>query len=71
MATVPSFESALLGVRDGLGLKPRTDLNKKRFRNLEMNFQNHVELTGELLIEIFKALEMDEHARKDAMGNIG
>lgn len=35
-----------------------------------MNFQNHVELTGELLIEVFKALEMDEHARKDAMGNI-
>lgn len=70
MATLPSFESALLVVRDGLGLKPRPDLKKSRFRNLEMNLQNHTQLAGELLDDIFEALEMDEQARRDAMGNI-
>jgi hypothetical protein len=70
MATLPSIESALLGVRGSLGLKPRPDLSKKRFKNLKMNLQNHSELSGELLIEIFDALEMDGQARKDAMGNL-
>jgi hypothetical protein len=70
MATIPSFESALLGVRGSLGLKPRTDLNKPRFKNLEMNLHKHTELAGGLLIEIFEAMEMDEQACMDAMGHI-
>ncbi len=70
MAILPSFESALLGVRDGLGLKPRSDLNKLRFKNLEMELQNHNKWTGLLLDDIFEALEMDEQACKDARGNI-
>jgi hypothetical protein len=70
MAILPSFESALLGVRDGLGLKPRPDLKKSRFRNLEMNLQNHTQLAGELLIEIFEALEMDQRACRVAMANV-
>lgn len=70
MAILPSFESALLGVRDGLGLKPRPDLKKSRFKNLEMNFQNHTQLAGELLVEIFKALLMNKRASKDAKGNL-
>lgn len=70
MAILPSFESALLGVHSGLGLKPRRDLDKSRFRNLKLNLQNHAQLTGELLDDIFEALEMDGQACKDARGNL-
>lgn len=70
MATLPSIEHMLLGVRGGLGLPARIDLKKSRFTNLEMSFQSHTELASELLLDIFQALEMDERACEDALGNL-
>ena len=37
---------------------------------MKIEFQNHKKLTGELLVEIFKALEMDEQACMDAEGKL-
>lgn len=70
MATLPSIENMLLGVRGGLGLPARDDFKKSRFTNLEMSFQGHSELASNLLLEIFQALEMDERACQDALGNL-
>jgi hypothetical protein len=70
MATLPSIENMLLGLRGGLGLPARDDFRKSRFTNLEMSFQGHTKLASELLAEVFQALEMDEHACQDAMRNL-
>ena len=70
MATIPSFEDLLVAVRDGLGLASKTNLNKKRFKDFEMNLKGQTEMAAKLLNDIFEALDMDEQASRDALGNI-
>lgn len=68
MALIPSFEHLLVGVHQGLGLE--RDPRKKKFAAEEMQLKNHLEMRAELLASIFKSLDMDEQACKDAMGNL-
>jgi hypothetical protein len=67
MALLPSFENILLEVHQSLGL-PR-DARKNRFAAQEMRLDPHIEMTGEMLHAIFKSLDMDQQACRDAMTN--
>lgn len=70
MALLPSFETVLLKVQQGLGLDLKLGPRKQRFIEQKMRLDNHLDMVGSLLDGIFTSLEMDEQARKDAMGNI-
>jgi hypothetical protein len=70
MACFPSFEDTLLEVHKSLGLVAYATTQKTRFADLEMPLENHAEMGQEILESIFKALDMDGPAQKDALGNI-
>ena len=67
MALLPSFENILLEVHQSLGLP--YDARKKKFAAQEMKLENHVAMTAEMLQTIFKSLDMDDQACRDAMRN--
>ena len=67
MALLPSFENILLEVHQSLGLP--YDARKKKFATQGMGLEHHIEMTGEMLHAIFKSLDMDEQACRDAMTN--
>lgn len=68
MARIPSFEEALLEVHQCLGLE--RDPRKKKFVDMGMQLDGHAEMARETLLAIFKALDMDDLARKDAVTNV-
>lgn len=70
MARIPSFEDTLLEVHKSLGLVGYAPIQKTRFTYLEMPLENHAEMGQELLESIFKVLDMDGLAQKDALGNV-
>ena len=70
MARIPSFEDTLLEVHKSLGLVGYAPIQKTRFADLEMLLENHAEMGQEILESIFKALDMDGPAQKDALGNV-
>lgn len=70
MARIPSFEDTLLEVHKSLGLVGYAPIQKTRFTDLEMPLENHAEMGQEVLESIFKALDMDGPAQKDALGNV-
>lgn len=70
MASIPSFEDTLLEVHKSLGLVSYAPIQKTRFTDLEMPLENHAEMGQEILESIFKALDMDGQAQKDALVNV-
>lgn len=70
MALLPSMENILLEVHQGLGLELKLGPRRQRFTGQQMELDNHLGLVSTLLEEIFESLEMDQQARKDAMGNL-
>ncbi len=69
MAHIPSFEELLTDIHQGLGLE--RDPRKKKFINLGMELDNHVDMACKLIMDIFEALGMDGQACADAVGNAG
>ena len=67
MALLPSFENILLEVHQSLGLP--YDARKKKFAMQEMGLEHHIEMTAEMLHAVFKSLDMDKQACRDAMTN--
>ncbi|MBH2018268.1 MAG: ankyrin repeat domain-containing protein [Burkholderiales bacterium] len=67
MALLPSFENILLEVHQSLGLE--RDARKKKFAAQGMRLEHHIEMTREMLHAVFKSLDMDEQACRDAMTN--
>lgn len=65
MARIPSFEDLLLEVQQSLGVKhPKlsTTLEKRRYADLGFRLEKHVDISTELLKDIFEALGLDESA---------
>lgn len=73
MAVFPPFEATLLHIHTGLGLD-HSDLQqskpKTRFAAGGLELQRQLQLSEELLVAVFDALDMDTQAQKDARGNI-
>ena len=67
MALLPSFENILIEVHQSLGFP--YDASKKKFAAQGMELEGHLKMTGEMLHAIFKSLDMDEQACRDAMTN--
>jgi len=67
MALLPSFENILLEVHQSLGLP--YDARKKKFAAQEMGLEHHIEMTAEILHAVFKSLDMDPQACRNAMIN--
>ena len=73
MAVFPTFEATLLHIHTGLGLdhsELQQSKPKSRFSAGGLELQRQLQLSEELLIAVFDALDMDEQAQKDARGNI-
>lgn len=70
MARIPSFEEILLEIHQSLGLERRSSKFVGQFSDLGMSLDKHQEMAGELLSEIFDALNMDGRAQKNATGNM-
>lgn len=67
MACLPTFEELLFEVHRSLGLN--TSQRKKKFVDLEMQLDNHLEAAREMLAAVFEALNMDHQAAGDALAN--
>ena len=70
MAVTPSFEILLLEIHQSLGLVPFQTKAKDKFADLGMSVENHGDMAEEILGAIFKALDMDEAAHRDAKSNL-
>lgn len=70
MATIPSFEVTVLKIHQNLGLKRPQSKYIDEFIQLDMPLEKHQEWFAKLLDEVFSALEMDEQAKHDAIGNV-
>lgn len=69
MATLPSFEGMLLEVFQSLELGPLQSTTKNKFADLGYSLQTQSEKQRDFLVRMFDALEMDDHARQDAISN--
>lgn len=70
MASIPTFESILLEIRQNLGLERIQSKKQTRLIKLEERWQSHVEFMDSELSNIFDALELDAAARRDCGGNL-
>lgn len=70
MATIPSFERLLLEVHQSLELERNQGTFKKDFSDLGLETKNHQKKLEEMLDAIFRALDMDQAACRDALGNL-
>ena len=70
MAVFPPFEATLLHIHTGLGSDLQQSKPKTRFAAGGLELQRQLQLSEELLVAVFDALDMDTQAQKDARGNI-
>ncbi|WP_153111718.1 hypothetical protein [Propionivibrio limicola] len=73
MARIPSFEDFLLEVQQSLGVENptlSTTPEKRRFSDLRLPLDKHIETCQELLDGIYEALGIDELARRDLSSNL-
>ena len=70
MATIPSFEAVLLEVHQSLEMDSYPTKIKNKFVDLGLEQENHNKKFEEILDAIFCAVDLDEHARHDAMANM-
>ena len=68
MALIPTFEHLLVEVRQGIGIKALP--SEDRFVAQAVLLRTHAQMMEKLISAIFKSLNMDEQACKDAMGNL-
>jgi len=70
MATIPSFERLLLQIHQSLDLDSYPSKIKAQFADLGLETENHQKKLEEMLDAIFRALDMDPLACRDALQNL-
>lgn len=72
MARIPSFEDLLLEVQESLGVENSklSSLEKRRFTDLRLPLDRHIETVNDLLDGIYEAIGIDELARRDLSSNL-
>lgn len=70
MARCPSFEASLLEVHQSLQLDAYPTLIKRKFSDLGLSGANHQQKLEEVLDGIFRALDLDPQACRDARSNL-
>lgn len=70
MATIPSFEAVLLEIHQSLGLESYPTKIKNDFADLGLKQENYTKKLEEVLDAIFRALDMDGPAHRDASANL-
>lgn len=63
MATAPSFEEILLEAHKSFGLNSMQSKDKNGFKNFEKSLKKHIDISRDMLDDIFTALELDEEAK--------
>lgn len=70
MARMPTFEEILLEIHQSLGLERPQSKDIRRFSDLEMPLDQHLEKLEQRIGAISTALDMDESAKRDLRANI-
>ena len=71
MATFPTFESVLLEISTGLGIKTElTSKAKSKFKNTEMSLGNFYDTWQKIILEIAHFFDLDENVTNDLLQNI-